>query len=65
MRTTDPTIVYSRDGSLRGEAKAPGYHCQLEGCRGLRLAVKWPNGKVTRPCTKGMLTRPDGALQIS
>ena len=31
------------------------YHdCTMEGCRGVRLSVKWPDGKRTFPCTKGM-----------
>ena len=30
------------------------YRCQLESCNGLRVAVRWPGGKITYPCTKGM-----------
>lgn len=57
-------IVYNGDASQKGVAKAAGYSCQMEGCTGKRLAVKWPDGSVTRPCTKGMFTRPDGSWQI-
>lgn len=28
--------------------------CALEGCRGIRLITKWPDGKRTMPCTRGM-----------
>lgn len=63
-KTKEKVTVYSADGSAKGVAKAGGYRCQMEGCTGKRLAVKWPDGTVTRPCTKGMLTRPDGSLQI-
>ncbi len=28
--------------------------CQLEGCTGTRVGVRWPDGKLTWPCTKGM-----------
>lgn len=38
--------------------------CNLEGCRGLRLHVRWPDGKRTRPCSKGCDFRKDGNLQI-
>ncbi|MEJ6002498.1 hypothetical protein [Paucibacter soli] len=57
--------VVSRDGLTTGVASnLAGYRCQMEGCTGRRLVVKWPDGKSTRPCTKGMFTRPDGNLQI-
>lgn len=26
----------------------------MEGCNGRRLGVKWPDGRVTYPCTKGL-----------
>lgn len=44
----------------RGRKSPPGVatgsvrRCQLEGCPGLRVMVRWPGGKVTWPCTKGM-----------
>lgn len=55
--------VYSRSGKLKGDiiGTTP---CALEGCRGIRLIVRWPDGKSTRPCSKGCETRPDGDLQI-
>lgn len=56
--------VYNADGSIKGTAKPHGYRCQMDGCTGKRLVVKWPDGKVTRPCTKGMFTRQDGNWQI-
>lgn len=28
--------------------------CQMAGCLGLRLIVRWPDGRHTMPCTKGM-----------
>lgn len=27
--------------------------CSLEGCTGVRMYVKWPDGKHTYPCSKG------------
>jgi hypothetical protein len=28
--------------------------CPLEGCRGLRVGVRWSNGRLTWPCIRGM-----------
>lgn len=58
--------VYERNGKGYGHpvtifAKRP---CRLEGCNGLRLPVRWKDGKVTYPCTRGLKTRRDGHLQI-
>lgn len=27
--------------------------CTLQGCTGMRMHVKWPDGKHTYPCSKG------------
>lgn len=58
------TKVHSRDGTKVGVVRGRGYRCQLEGCRGLRLPVRWPDGRMTFPCTKGMTAQPDGSLKI-
>ncbi len=39
-------------------------HCKLEGCNGIRLGVRWPDGKLTFPCTKGMSTSNPDEWQI-
>ena len=56
------TTVFSRGVAVK--ARAPSIEfgallgtqrcCQMEGCRGRRLYVRWPSGKITIPCTKGM-----------
>lgn len=48
--------VVSRDGKLIGKTTGSDRRCQLSGCNGLRIGVRWPKGKprVTFPCTKGM-----------
>ena len=56
--------VFSSDGKASGLVTSGGYRCSMEGCTGLRLPVTWSDGKHSRPCTKGMTTRPDGHLQI-
>ena len=57
-------LVFGADGKSSGRVTSGGYRCSMEGCTGLRLPVTWPDGKRSRPCTKGMITRPDGHLQI-
>lgn len=51
------TVVHSRDGKLKGKLIGGSRICRLEGCRGKQLAVRWENGKLTYPCTKGMETQ--------
>ncbi|MCI0564856.1 MAG: hypothetical protein MN733_40840 [Nitrososphaera sp.] len=34
--------------------------CGLDGCRGVRIGVRWPDGKLSWPCTKGMEKTPNG-----
>lgn len=46
--------VLSRDRKLRGVLTGGSRRCQLEGCTGRKLGVRWPDGKITWPCTKGM-----------
>jgi hypothetical protein len=54
------TPVISADGALRGQLSGGHYACRLKDCRGRRLRVVWPDGKVTFPCSRGM-TFQDGA----
>ena len=51
------TMVYSRDAKSRGRTTGSKRPCRLEGCTGLRLGVKWNDGKITYPFTKGMTWR--------
>lgn len=51
------TLVYSRDAKHLGRTTGSRRPCNLEGCTGLRLGVRWDNGKITYPCTKGMIFR--------
>lgn len=54
----EPKYVYSRrtkgEKVMRGVLTGSERHCQLEGCLGRRLGVRWPGGRMTWPCTKGM-----------
>ena len=55
---------------MRGGRGEPGRltggtrRCTLEGCRGERLGVRWPDGRITWPCSEGLFIREDGQYQI-
>lgn len=55
--------VYARNGKECGEVRGERC-CRLAGCTGRCLVVRWKDGKVTDPCTKGMKVRKDGHWQI-
>ena len=46
--------VKNRDGDMEGTLTGGNHQCRMEGCRGTRLVTKWPDGKRTFPCTRGM-----------
>ncbi len=49
--------IYARDtDSDPGVATGSTHECQMEGCSGVRVTVKWPDGKVTYPCSKGLFS---------
>jgi hypothetical protein len=56
--------VVSRDGKHIGMTTGSWHLCQMEGCGGRRLSVKWGDGKNTRPCTKGMDWHPRKGWRI-
>ena len=58
------TKVISRTGLHTGHATGAARRCQLDGCRGERIVVKWDDGRISYPCLKGMNTLPDGSLKI-
>jgi hypothetical protein len=60
-------LVYGRKiGRLKlpvGQTTGATRPCRLEGCCGVRMVVKWEDGQVTYPCSKGMVWR-DSAWHI-
>lgn len=54
-------LVFSRpaaDGSSHvGHTTGASYRCSQDGCTGKRVVVRWEDGKITRPCSKGMLVK--------
>ena len=47
-------VVLTRDGSKQGIASGSTRRCQLAGCGGLNIMVRWPDGKITWPCSAGL-----------
>lgn len=50
--------VISRDGKFKGKTTGGERPCQMEGCNGIRKAVRWQDGELTYPCYKGMEWNP-------
>ena len=55
MRGTPLTFIASRDmnsfGVVINHYSRP---CSMEGCMGMRMHVRWGDGAVTFPCSKGV-----------
>jgi len=68
MTTLRVVHVYSRKEpgkkQKRGILLTGRRFCRLEGCTGQRMGVRWPGGKVTWPCSKGMKSRSNGDWEI-
>jgi hypothetical protein len=54
------TKIYSRTLHLVGTTTGRRRCCTLEGCRGERISVRWPDGRHTFPCSKGMELHAEG-----
>lgn len=54
--TTDKGIPVFARGARKAEGTTTGTtrFCQMDGCPGIRVGVKWNSGKMTWPCSKGM-----------
>jgi hypothetical protein len=56
--------VISRDGKSIGKVTGGERHCQMDGCTGMRIGVRWNDGKLTFPCTKGMSIVKQGGKEV-
>ncbi len=56
--------VYNREGTEYGIFTGGGRYCQLESCAGRRQGVRWPDGRITWTCDRGMALQDDGAWHI-
>ena len=52
LKIGDTVVTF--DGFYTGKTTGGSRPCQLEGCRGECLGVRWNDGKLTFPCTAGM-----------
>lgn len=59
-----PKYVLSSDGKERGKTTGGTRSCQLEGCTGIRIHVRWAGGQYTWPCSKGMKEIDQDTWQI-
>ena len=59
------TKMLSRDGETTGAIKnLQSRPCRMEGCRGWRIHVKWPDGRSTYPCSHSCRIVGPDTLQI-
>lgn len=49
-----PKFVLSRDSTQTGIPTGKTRSCQLDGCRGVRIGVRWPDDSITWPCQNGI-----------
>lgn len=59
----DEQRIYCREGTEYGRPTGGTRTC-FDGCIGRRIAVRWPGGELTYPCSKGLFERDDGHRQI-
>lgn len=62
--STPGAKIYNREGTEAGEATGGTRFCRLEGCTGRRIYLRWPDKKITYPCSEGIVERADGNFQI-
>ncbi len=56
--------VLSSDGKLQGYVTGVQFPCRMTGCNGLRIPTRWPDGRISYPCSKGMDQLPNGDWKI-
>ena len=54
-----PIKVTSGNGIV-GKTTGTTRRCGTKGCTGIRIGVKWPDGKIKFPCSKDMIFSPKG-----
>ena len=47
-------FVWNREGTEKGEVRGQRM-CRMESCGHYRVAVRWPDGKLTWPCEAAIL----------
>lgn len=46
--------VVSSDAKEHGIATGVSFKCRMSGCSGTRITTRWPDGRITHPCSRGM-----------
>lgn len=65
MKKSQEVRILSHDGQMVGRIlNMHSRPCSMEGCTGVRIHVKWPDGRSTYPCSKGCKELPSGLWQI-
>jgi len=59
-----PKQIISSDGKYKGKPTGSARCCQMESCRGVRIGVRWEDGKLTYPCTANMEFKPNGTAKM-
>lgn len=50
----DIKFIINSGGNEIGKVLYFGHPCELEDCNGALFSVKWADGEVTFPCSKGL-----------
>jgi hypothetical protein len=59
-----PKKVWNREKTEYGSPTGGTRKCRMEGCLGMCIAVRWPDGSLTWPCTRGMSTLTQDEMKI-
>jgi len=62
--TKQYAVIYDRAGAERAVRTGGVRACQTRGCIGQRIFVRWPDGRISEPCTSRLARRRDGNWQI-
>ena len=57
--------VINRYGNEFGKLTGGTRKCQVSGCTGICYAVRWQDGKLTYPCSKGLTYIYEDLLKLS
>lgn len=59
------TKIWDREQKELGIILNSSYVCRARECDGVRLRVRWQDGKITYPCTRAMSTNDKGEKIIT
>jgi hypothetical protein len=59
-----PKKVWNTQQTEYGTPTGGTRRCQMEGCSGLRIAVRWTDSSLTWPCTRGMSALSEEEMKI-